>query len=60
MVVGDQSLVRLKLHYLLHGMGGSPVVPFGSLVGRQLGVNPAGMGLVFGLIPLVGSVDYIH
>ena len=52
----DKSLVRLKLHYLLHGMGGSPVVPFGSLVGRQLGVNPASMGVIFALMPCVGLV----
>ena len=47
---------RLKLHYLLHGMGGSPVVPFGSLVGRQLGVSPASIGLTFLLMPLAGLV----
>ena len=52
----DKSLVRLKLHYLLHGMGGSPVVPFGSLIGRQLGVNPASMGIIFALMPCVGLV----
>ena len=52
----DKSLVRLKLHYLLHGMGGSPVVPFGSLIGRQLGVNPASMGVVFALMPFAGLV----
>ena len=23
------NLRRLKLHYMLHGMGGSPIVPFG-------------------------------
>lgn len=23
------NLAKLKLHYMLHGMGGSPVVPFG-------------------------------
>lgn len=52
----DQSLVRLKLHYLLHGMGGSPVVPFGSLLGRQLGVNPASMGVIFAIMPCAGLV----
>ena len=52
----DGSLVRLKLHYLLHGMGGSPVVPFGSLIGRQLGVKPASMGVIFALMPCAGLV----
>ena len=49
----DGSLVRLKLHYLLHGLGGSPLVPYGSLVGRQLGVSAQGMGLVAVLPSLV-------
>ena len=53
----DPSLLRLKLHYLLHGMGGSPIVPFGSLLGRRLGVTAASMGVVFALIPLVGGLS---
>ena len=52
----EETHHRLKLHYLLHGMGGSPVVPFGSLVGRQLGVSPASIGLTFLLMPLAGLV----
>ncbi len=25
----ERNLAKLKLHYMLHGMGGSPIVPFG-------------------------------
>ena len=25
----ERNLFKLKLHYMLHGMGGSPIVPFG-------------------------------
>jgi len=50
----NKNMLRLKLHYLLHGMGGAPVVPFGSLVGKQLGVTPDGMGCIFAVIPLLG------
>lgn len=44
----------IKLHYFLHGAGGSPVVPFLPIIGKQMGLSGAALGFLLALVHVTG------
>lgn len=52
----DIPLWPLKLHYFLFGAGNSPILPFLSIIGKQLGISGSGVGFTLGMVQLCGLI----
>ncbi|TRY69999.1 hypothetical protein TCAL_07338 [Tigriopus californicus] len=44
------QLWPLKLHYFFHGLGGAPILPFLSVIAKQLGMPGSGIGMTMSII----------
>ncbi|XP_063608219.1 major facilitator superfamily domain-containing protein 6-like [Penaeus indicus] len=50
----NMKLLPMKAHYFLMFAGTAPVLPFLPVYARQQGISPAGIGLIYTILPFVG------
>ena len=50
----ETPLLPLKLHYFLFGAGNAPILPFFSIIGKQLGIPGSGIGFILGMGQVCG------
>ena len=52
----DIPLWPLKLHYFLFGAGNGPILPFLSIIGKQLGISGSAIGFTLGMVQVCGLI----
>nr|XP_053638026.1 major facilitator superfamily domain-containing protein 6-like isoform X1 [Cherax quadricarinatus] len=52
----NMKILPIKAHYFLIFAGTAPVLPFLPVYGRQQGISPAGIGLIYTILPFVGLI----
>ena len=55
-IKSDVSLWPIKLHYFLFGAGNSPILPFLSIIGKQMGLSGSAIGFTLGMVQLCGLI----
>lgn len=52
----NMKLLPIKAHYFLIFAGTAPILPFLPVYARQQGISPAGIGLMYTVLPFVGLI----